>query len=58
MRLWQDWIGYVPQATYFADDSFRRTIPFGLSDEEIDQEAVTKAIRSAQLEGFVAILPG
>jgi ABC-type multidrug transport system fused ATPase/permease subunit len=57
LRLWQDQIGYVPQAIYLTDDTLRRNIAFGLSEEQIDEEAVRRAIRDAQLEEFVETLP-
>jgi ABC-type multidrug transport system fused ATPase/permease subunit len=57
LRLWQDQIGYVPQTIYLTDDTLRRNIAFGLPDGQIDEEAVSQAIRAAQLEEFVATLP-
>jgi len=56
IRGWQDQIGYVPQMIYLTDDTLRRNVAFGLRDDEIDEEAVRRAIRSAQLEDFVASL--
>lgn len=57
LRQWQDQIGYVPQSIYLTDDTFRRNIAFGLPDDQIDNEAVKRAIHAAQLEGFVSSLP-
>lgn len=57
VRSWQDKIGYVPQTIYLTDESLRKNVAFGLPDELIDDEAVSKAIRAAQLEEFVATLP-
>jgi len=57
LRAWQDQIGYVPQAVYLTDDTLRRNVAFGLPGEQIDEVAVRRAIRSAQLEEFVASLP-
>lgn len=57
IRGWQDQIGYVPQTIYMTDDSLRRNIAFGLPVEEIDDAAVWRAIRSAQLEQFISSLP-
>lgn len=53
MREWQDQIGYVAQAIYLTDDSLRRNVAFGLPDNEIDDAAVRRAIRAAQLDEFV-----
>ena len=57
LRDWQNQIGYVPQSIYLTDDSLRRNVAFGLSDDKIDNDAVARAIRSAQLEDFVKMLP-
>ena len=57
LRNWQDQIGYVPQSIFLIDDTLRRNVAFGLSDEQIDASAVQRAIRDAQLEEFVDSLP-
>jgi len=57
LRAWQDQIGYVPQSIFLTDDTLRRNVAFGLPKDKIDDDAVKSAIRSAQLEEFVASLP-
>jgi ABC-type multidrug transport system fused ATPase/permease subunit len=57
LRDWQDHIGYVPQTIYLTDDTLRRNVAFGFSDEAIDDEAVKRAVRAAQLDDFVMTLP-
>jgi ABC-type multidrug transport system fused ATPase/permease subunit len=57
LRAWQDQIGYVPQFIYLTDDTLRRNVAFGLPNEQIDDGAVNRAIKAAQLEEFVAGLP-
>ncbi len=57
LRNWQDQIGYVPQAIFLTDDTLRRNVAFGMTNERIDDIAVQRAIRAAQLEDFVASLP-
>lgn len=57
LRNWQDQIGYVPQTIYLTDDTLRRNVAFGLADEVIDERAIWKAIRAAQLEELVSELP-
>ena len=57
LRNWQDQIGYVPQSIFLTDDTLRRNVAFGLSDEQIDASAVQRAIGDAQLEEFVDSLP-
>ena len=56
LRGWQDQIGYVPQSIFLTDDTLRRNIAFGLSNDVIDEAAVMRAIQSAQLEQFVGEL--
>jgi ATP-binding cassette, subfamily B, bacterial PglK len=57
LRIWQNQIGYVPQTIYLTDDTLRRNVAFGLPKDVIDDIAVRRAIRDAQLEEFVASLP-
>src|SRR5262249_15139798 len=57
LGTWQRKIGYVPQTVYLIDDTVRRNVAFGLSDEEIDDTTVREAVRMAQLDGFLAHTP-
>lgn len=57
LRGWQDQIGYVPQTVFLTDDSLRCNVAFGVSEDQIDDSAVQRALRAAQLEGFVNSLP-
>lgn len=57
MRSWQNQIGYVPQTIYLTDDTIRRNVAFGIPDELINNEAVEKAIKSAQMTDFINDLP-
>jgi len=50
-------MGYVPQNVTLLDDTLRRNIAFGLSDEEISDQALAAAIQRAELSDFVASLP-
>jgi ABC-type multidrug transport system fused ATPase/permease subunit len=54
---WQRIIGYVPQSIYLSDSTIRSNIAFGIPEAHIDEEAVNRAIRAAQLDEFVATLP-
>jgi ABC-type multidrug transport system fused ATPase/permease subunit len=56
MRGWQNLIGYVPQSVFLCDDTLRRNIAFGVPDGEINNEAVRKAVKYAQLEEYVSTL--
>jgi ABC-type multidrug transport system fused ATPase/permease subunit len=53
-RAWQREIGYVPQQIYLADDTVAANIAFGVDAKDIDQEAVVRAAKIANLHGFVA----
>jgi ABC-type multidrug transport system fused ATPase/permease subunit len=57
LRGWQEHIGYVPQTIFLTDDTLRRNIAFGLADAAIDDTAVQRALRDAQLDEFVSNLP-
>jgi ABC-type multidrug transport system fused ATPase/permease subunit len=56
-RSWQQQIGYIPQTIFLMDDSLRRNVAIGIADAEIDEVAISEALKSAQLEDFVASLP-
>lgn len=57
LRGWQDQIGYVPQSIFLTDDTLRRNIAFGINAKLIDENAVWRALNSAQLDEFVKGLP-
>lgn len=54
---WSEVIGYVPQAIYIVDDTIRMNIAFGEDPKEVDDEKVWQALRIAQLDQFVEMLP-
>jgi ABC-type multidrug transport system fused ATPase/permease subunit len=54
---WRSQVGYVPQSIYLGDDSVTRNVAYGVPDDEIDQDAVERAVRAAHLEHFVEALP-
>lgn len=53
MHAWHSCIGYIPQTIYLMDDTIRANITFGVSEEEVDEERVRKALKEAQLDVFV-----
>ena len=57
IRAWQNQIGYVPQSVYLTDSTLKKNVAFGIEDEKIDEDAVWRAIKSAQLEEFVTSQP-
>ncbi len=50
---WQRSIGYVPQHIYLSDDTVARNIAFGIDDSAINQAALEKAARIANLHDFI-----
>ncbi len=54
---WQSTIGYVSQAIYLIDDTVRRNVAFGIAEKDVDEVALERALRSAQLWDFVESLP-
>jgi len=56
-RAWQNCIGYVPQTIFLTDDSIRGNVAFGVAPDQIDDAAVSRALRAAQLDAFVSSLP-
>ena len=53
LRAWQRSIGYVPQHIYLSDDTVEANIAFGVDLKDINQEAVEKASKIANLHEFV-----
>lgn len=54
---WRSQIGYVPQVVFLTDGSLKSNVAFGVKVDDIDEEAVRFAIKSAQLEQFIEDLP-
>lgn len=52
-RAWQRAIGYVPQQIYLADDTVAANIALGVNVKDIDQAALERAARIANLHEFV-----
>jgi ABC-type multidrug transport system fused ATPase/permease subunit len=52
-RAWQRNLGYVPQSIYLTDDTVRKNIAFGIDPEKIDDAAVVKAARIANIHDFI-----
>ena len=52
-RAWQRSIGYVPQQIYLADDTVAANIAFGIDIKHIDQKAVERAAKIANLHEFI-----
>ncbi len=53
---WQKHIGYIPQNIYLTDESIRKNVALGIPEDEIDDDAIWKALENAQLADFVRTL--
>ena len=53
VRLWQRFIGYVPQSIYLTDSSIASNIAFGINSKDISQENIERASKIANLHEFV-----
>lgn len=56
MQSWHNCIGYIPQTIYLMDDTIRANIAFGIPEDQIDEQAIQKALKEAQLDEFVSTL--
>ncbi len=52
-RVWQSYIGYVPQNIFLIDDTVAANIAFGIKEKDINLEAVKRAAKIANLHEFV-----
>jgi ABC-type multidrug transport system fused ATPase/permease subunit len=50
---WRRNVGYVPQNIFLTDDTITNNIAFGAPEQEIDQAAVVRAARIANLQEFI-----
>lgn len=50
---WAKIVGYVPQSVFLLDDTIRNNIAFGLSEEEIDDRMIWRALEQAQIKTMV-----
>lgn len=53
LRYWQANLGYVPQEIYLTDDTVAANIAFGLQSRQIDQSAVERAAKIANIHEFI-----
>ena len=52
-RSWQKSIGYVPQHIYLSDSTIASNIAFGVETKDINQKAVEKVSKIANLDEFI-----
>ena len=56
-ELWCKKIGYVPQSIYLFDETIKKNIAIGETQEDIKNEHLNKCIRISKLDEFVKTLP-
>ena len=49
IRGWQNNIGYVPQNIYLTDDTLRKNIALGISEDQIDDKSIIRAMKQDSL---------
>ena len=57
LKRWRNSVAYVPQDIFIADETLRSNIAFGVSPENINDDAVLRATKLACLDEFVMSLP-
>ena len=57
LKSWQEKVGYVSQNTFLLDDTLKRNIAFGVSDDQINEEHLNKCIVESQLSDYINSLP-
>lgn len=53
LKSWRQKLGYIPQSIYLSDDTIRNNVAFGIYEDQIDEDAIWKALEKAQLKEFV-----
>lgn len=53
LRSWRQKLGYIPQSIYLSDDTIRNNVAFGIYEDQIDDDAIWKALEKAQLKDFM-----
>lgn len=57
MKDWHRLIGYIPQQIFLMDDTILQNIALGVAPENVDNQALQYAIKTAHLQQFIAQLP-
>jgi len=57
IRAWRHACGYIPQDVFLMDETLRRNIALGIEDNDIDPDAVARAVALAKLSDVVDGLP-
>ena len=55
-QSWRNKIGYVSQSIYLTDDTIKKNIAFGVSEDKIDIARINQLIKDVQLDEFIKTL--
>lgn len=55
-QSWRNKIGYVSQSIYLTDDTIKKNIAFGVSEDKIDIARIKQLIKDVQLDEFIKTL--
>jgi ATP-binding cassette, subfamily B, bacterial PglK len=53
LKEWRSQVAYLPQQVFLIDNTLRHNVALGLEDNEIDDDALKKALNKAQLNGLI-----
>lgn len=53
LKEWRSQVAYLPQQVFLIDNTLRHNVALGLEGDEIDDNALQKALHKAQLNGLV-----
>ncbi|MCM1103018.1 MAG: ABC transporter ATP-binding protein/permease [Clostridium sp.] len=56
-KRWAKTIGFVPQNVFLIDDTVRHNVAFGIYEDEIEDDKIIHALKSAQIYEFIQGLP-
>jgi len=57
IRSWQNQIGYVSQSLYLMDASITSNVAFGIPPKHVNNKSVIRALKMAQLDKYIKLLP-
>ena len=57
VKSWQSLIGCVPQEVFIMDDSLKKNIAFGVSEEKISSYGIERSLEFSNLKKFTSLLP-
>jgi ABC-type multidrug transport system fused ATPase/permease subunit len=57
VKSWQSLIGCVPQEVFIMDESLKKNIAFGVSEEKISSYGIERSLEFSNLKKFTSLLP-